>query len=162
MVTLWNLEISEKKREPKRKLFGLDILRWAGGLPHEGVGAEKFGMSLETGETKFLGGISRNDGRDIPEVPEKFENKKSLRSIFGPYFCAIFYGQKASLLRFGWRPGRLRQKIAATSDCNFWCSQPRTILFCLQVQISKNLLRCSLFRNGIEILPENFLRMICV
>ena len=40
--------ISGKKKEPKPKLFGLDILRWCGGLPRERVGAKKFGMSFET------------------------------------------------------------------------------------------------------------------
>ena len=46
------------------------------GLPCEGVGAEKFGMSLEPGNPNFLGGISRGFCRDIPEVPEKFEKEK--------------------------------------------------------------------------------------
>ena len=49
---------SGKKKEPKPKLLGPDILRWGGGLIREGVGAEKFGMSLETRETIFFfGGI---------------------------------------------------------------------------------------------------------
>ena len=55
------------------------------GLPREGVGAKKFGMSLKTqGNQTF--------GRDISgfllgcpaQVPEKFE-RKSLCSIFAPY-----------------------------------------------------------------------------
>ena len=53
---------SGPKKEPKPKLLSPDIFRLGRGLPCEGVGAKKFGMSLET--------------RDIPEVPEKFENKK--------------------------------------------------------------------------------------
>ena len=39
---------SRKKKEPKPKLLGPDIFGWGGGLPREGVGAKKFGMSFET------------------------------------------------------------------------------------------------------------------
>ena len=60
---------SGKKKEPKPKLFGPDIVGWGGGLPREGVGAKKFGMSFETqGKQTFW--------RDIPGVPEKFEKQK--------------------------------------------------------------------------------------
>ena len=45
---------SELKIEHKLKLLGPDIFRWGGGLPREGVGAKKFGTSLETRETKLL------------------------------------------------------------------------------------------------------------
>ena len=51
---------SGTKKEPKPKLFGPDIFGWGGGLPREGVGAKKFGMSLETREIKLFGGISRD------------------------------------------------------------------------------------------------------
>ena len=37
-----------RKRNPKPKHFSLDIFRWGGGLPREGVGAKKFGMSFQT------------------------------------------------------------------------------------------------------------------
>ena len=67
---------SGKKKEPKPKLFGTDIFGWGGGLPREGVGAEKFGMSLETRETKLFWRDIPGFCRDIPEVPEKFEKKK--------------------------------------------------------------------------------------
>ena len=50
---------SGKKKEPKPKLFGPDIFGWGGGLPREGVGAKKFGMSLEVREIKLF-------WRDIP------------------------------------------------------------------------------------------------
>ena len=60
---------SGKKKEPKPKLIGPDIFGWGRGLPREGVGAEKFGMSLQTRETKHF-------WRDIPGVPEKFEKKR--------------------------------------------------------------------------------------
>ena len=48
---------SGKKKEPRPKLFGPDIFGWGGGLPREGVGAKKFGMSFETqGNQTFLAG----------------------------------------------------------------------------------------------------------
>ena len=50
---------SGKKKEPKPKLFGQDIFGWGGGLPREGLGGEKFGMSLETRQIKLF-------WRDIP------------------------------------------------------------------------------------------------
>ena len=71
-----NANSSGKKKEPKPKLFGPGILRWGGGLPREGVGAEKLGMSLETRETKLFWWDILGFCRDIPEVPEKFEKKK--------------------------------------------------------------------------------------
>ena len=70
---------SGRKNEPKPKLLGADIFRWGGGLPREGVGAKKFGMSFATqGNQTFLGGISRDFQfcRNIPGVPEKSENKQ--------------------------------------------------------------------------------------
>ena len=72
-----NQQKSGKKKEPKPKLFGPDIFGWGGGLPREWVGAEKFGMSLETRETKLFWRDIPGFCRDIPEggVPEKFEQK---------------------------------------------------------------------------------------
>ena len=63
IVTVHNLHSSQKyciynlgtKKEPKPKLFGPDIFRWGRGLPREGVGAKKVGMSLETREIKLFG-----------------------------------------------------------------------------------------------------------
>ena len=72
-----------KKKEPKPKLLGPIFSSGVGGLLREGVGAKKFGMSLETRETKVFGRDTPGLCRDIPEAPEKFE-KKSLCSIFGP------------------------------------------------------------------------------
>ena len=65
--------LSGKKKEPKPKLFGPDIFRWGGGLPGEGVGAKKFGVSLEARETKFFwrdmpgefAGISRKHPKSL-------------------------------------------------------------------------------------------------
>ena len=67
---------SGKKKEPKPKLVGTAIFGWGGGLPSEGLGAEKFGMSLETRETKLFWRDIPGFCQDIPEVPEKFEKKK--------------------------------------------------------------------------------------
>ena len=86
---------SDTRKEPKPKLFGPDIFGWGGGLPREGVGAKKFGMSLETqGNQTFwrdIPGFCRN----IPGVPDKFE-KKGLCSILVPYRLQnISYGTMA-------------------------------------------------------------------
>ena len=53
----------------------------------KGVGAKKLGMSLETRETKLFWRDIPGCGRDIPEVPEKFEKKKNVfnfRSLESP------------------------------------------------------------------------------
>ena len=82
---LFEALISGKKKEPKPKLLGPDISGWGGGLPREGVGAEKFGVSLEARQTKLFWRGIPGFCRDILEVPEKFETKKKLCSIFIPY-----------------------------------------------------------------------------
>ena len=66
---------SGAKKEPKPKLLSPDIFWWGGGLPREGVGAKKFGMSLETQGIKLFWRDIPGFGRDIPEAPEKFEKK---------------------------------------------------------------------------------------
>ena len=68
---------SGTKKEPKPKLLSPDIFWWDGGLPREGVGAKKFGMSLETKETKLFGQDIPGFRWDIPGVPDKFGEKKS-------------------------------------------------------------------------------------
>ena len=65
-----------EENEPKPKLFGPDIFQWGRGLPHEGVGAKKFGMPLETGEIKLFWRDIPGFCRGIPAVPEKLEKKK--------------------------------------------------------------------------------------
>ena len=81
---------SGKKKEPKPKRFGPDIFGWGGGLPREGVGAEKCGMSLETREIKLFGRDIPGFCRDIPEVPEKFETKNFKFNV-GPHINIIFF-----------------------------------------------------------------------
>ena len=92
---------SGTKKEHKPKLLSLDIFWWGTGLPHEGVGAKKFGMSLETREIKFFWRDMLGFCWDIPGVPEKFEKKtcvqssspttivcKTMRDMdSGPYLC---------------------------------------------------------------------------
>ena len=67
---------SGKKKEPKPKLLGPEIFGWGGGLPHEGVGAKKFSMSLETREIKLFWRDIPRFCRDIPGSP------KSLKKMF--------------------------------------------------------------------------------
>ena len=69
----WSCD-SGTEKEHKPKLLSPDIF-WRG-LPREGVGAKKFGMSLETRENKFFGRDIPGSCWDIPAVPEKFEKKK--------------------------------------------------------------------------------------
>ena len=59
----------------KPKHLSPDIFRWGRGLPCEGVGAKKFGMSLETREIKLFGRDIPGFCWDILAVPEKFEKK---------------------------------------------------------------------------------------
>ena len=81
---------SGKKKEPKpTPFFGPDILRWGGGQNCEGVGAKKFGMSLEARETKLFGRDVPGFCRDMPEVPEKFENKTVCVQFSSP-ICVCF------------------------------------------------------------------------
>ena len=72
-------DATETEKEPKPNLLSPDIFRWGRGLPREGVGAKKFGMSLETREIKLF-------GRDIPGCcwRRKSLREKSLCSSFGP------------------------------------------------------------------------------
>ena len=75
--------VRAQKKEPKPKLLGPDILRWGGGLSCEGVGAEKFGMSLETRETKLFGGISR----DFAGISQRRPKSLRKKSFLAPASC---------------------------------------------------------------------------
>ena len=75
---------SGKKKEPKPKLFGPDIFGWGGGLPREGVGTKRFGVSFLRSPVKpnclagypgILAGIC--------QVCLNILRKTSLCSIFG-------------------------------------------------------------------------------
>ena len=73
---LHQISLSSGKKEPKRKLFGLDIFGWGGGLPREGVGAKTFGMSFETqGNQTFW--------RDIPgSLPGYLDDRQITHLIY--------------------------------------------------------------------------------
>ena len=100
--------MSGTKKEPKPKLFGPDIFGWGGGLPRERVGAKKFDTSLETREIKLF-------GRDIPGFwlgyPRGFPKslrKKSLGSIFVPYYVPFLlpnYCKEDPCNPMGWGVG---------------------------------------------------------
>ena len=77
------------EKEHKPKLLGPDIFRWGKGLAREGVGAKKFDMSLETREIKLFWRDIPGFCSDIPAVPDKFEKKTSLCSIFGPHLVGL-------------------------------------------------------------------------
>ena len=68
------------KKEPKPNRFGPDIFGWGGGLPREGLGTKKFGMSLETqGNQTF--------GRDIPGfLPGYPRGARKVSGNFGSYY----------------------------------------------------------------------------
>ena len=76
-----------------------DIFWWGGGLPREGVGAKKFGMSLETQGIKLFWRDVPGFCRDIPEAPEKFEKK-----MFG-------FNSRPQLKRQGSRKGSFEGSI---------------------------------------------------
>ena len=66
-----------RKRNPTQPKFcGPDIFGWGGGLPREGVGAKKFGMSFETHGSQTFWRDIPGFWWDIPGVPKKFEKKK--------------------------------------------------------------------------------------
>ena len=88
-----SIRIQARKKEHKPKLLSPDIFRWGRGLPHEGVGAKKFGMSLETREIKLFWQDILGFCWDIPVVPEKFEKKK-----VSAQFLALKNANKYSLL----------------------------------------------------------------
>ena len=78
---------SGTRKEPKPKLLSLDIFRWGWGLPHEGVGAKKFGKSLETSKIKLFWRDIPGFCWDIPATPEKFEKKKFVFNSRPLFFC---------------------------------------------------------------------------
>ena len=69
-------ETSGTKKEHGPKLLSPDIFGWGGGLPREGMGPKKFGMSFETqGNQTFLAGYPGI----LPGYPggaRKFEKQK--------------------------------------------------------------------------------------
>ena len=68
---------SGTKKEPKPKLLSPDIFWWGGVFHVKGWVPKSSACPSKRGIPGFC--------REIPEAPEKFEKKKRLGSIFGPY-----------------------------------------------------------------------------
>ena len=79
---------SREKRNPNPNFLVRIFAGGVGGLPSEGVGAKKFGMSFETQGNQTFWRDILGFCRDILGVPEKFE-KKSLCSMLVP-ICHFF------------------------------------------------------------------------
>ena len=87
------------QKRAQTRTFGSGYLPvgW-GGLPREGLGAKKFGMSLEAHGKLCFGGISRDFGWDILGVHKKFESKKVCVQCLAPIQKLIihFHGSRGS------------------------------------------------------------------
>ena len=90
------------RKEHKPKLLSPDIFGWGRGLPHERVGAEEFGMSLETRKVKLFGRDIPGFCWDFPAAPEKFEKEKFVLNFWPHIFGCCFF------LRFAACPGLIR------------------------------------------------------
>ena len=91
--------IRHKKKSTNPNFLSLDIVRWGGGIPREGVGAKKFGMPLETREIKLFWRDIPGFCRDIPDVPKKLEKKKFVfnsRPLFKALLLRISVSVSAS------------------------------------------------------------------
>ena len=78
------------EKTAQTKTFESGYFRWGRGLPCEGVGAKKFGMSLKTREIKLFGRDFPGFCWDIPVAPEKFEKKVCVQ--FWPLIVGAFSG----------------------------------------------------------------------
>ena len=74
--------VQARKKEHKLKLLGPDIFRWSGGFPHEGVGAKSSASPSKFRKTNFSVGYPEILVGTSRGVPENFERKTSLCSIF--------------------------------------------------------------------------------
>ena len=130
LVHIWFLE-SGKENGPKPKLFGPDISGWGRGLPREGPGAKKFGMSFETqGNQMFWRDIPGFCG-EIPGAPEKFEKNKFVfnsrplwKGLLFAFFhiCGLRKNVKSSSLErpcFLWKYASVLDSWALKPSCNF-------------------------------------------
>ena len=66
------------KRSPNPSFLVRISSGWVRGFPREGVGAQKFGMSLEIRETKLFGGISQDFAGISRRCPKSLRKKKSV------------------------------------------------------------------------------------
>ena len=86
-IIITEIIVQARNRNPNLNFLVRIFSGGVGGLPREGVGAEKFGMSLETREIKLFWWDIPGFCRDIPEVPEKFEKKKVCVQLSSPNNC---------------------------------------------------------------------------
>ena len=129
------VNIQARKRNPNPNFFGPDILRW-GAQKREGVGAKKFGMSLETKVNKLFRGkrVEKNTkemgkaskicpNRKWEKMAEKSRKKMEIHffGIFRPFFPIFDQGKFATFfpcffLIFVVRP--VFHCVAGPHDCN--------------------------------------------
>ena len=95
---------SGTKKEPKPKLLSPDIFRWGRGLPHEGVGAKKFGMSLETREIKRFWRDIR-DSRDFAWI-SRWCPKSLIKKVCVQFLAPILRGLGIRPHRFSYLGSR--------------------------------------------------------
>ena len=129
----YSQKTSGTKKEPKPKVLSRDIFWWGGGLPREGVGAKKFGMSLETQGIKLF-------WRDIPG----FCN-------FGLIFLRSRPGKPNQ------RKGQNEKFMNFAHFCEFWCfSLGKQARFTLNLCSGMPLRDIPGFCRDIPEVPEKF------
>ena len=69
-------KFSQTRKRAQTRTFESGYFRRGRGLPCEGVGGQKFGISPETREIKLFRRDIPGFCRDIPALPEKSEKKK--------------------------------------------------------------------------------------
>ena len=79
---------SGKRQEAKPELSGPDTLWWGRGLPREGVGAKKFGMTFQTKGNRVFAGISLDFAGISWSCQKVWENRVCVQ-FFAPNTLAI-------------------------------------------------------------------------
>ena len=102
---------SGTKKEHKPKLSSPDIFRWGRCLAHEGVGAKKFGMSLEIREIELSWRISR-DFAGISRQCLKSLRKKSLCSFLFPNSTSFLQHKGARTLGYRWASTGVKKALS--------------------------------------------------
>ena len=89
----WGLR-SGKKKEPKPKLFGPDILGWGGVFHVKGRGPKSSVCPLKPGKPNFFGGISRDFAGISRGCPKSLGKNKF---VFN--FCSVFESRTKQTLQ---------------------------------------------------------------
>ena len=86
------VHIQARKKSTKINFLGPEAARWGGGLPHEGVVAEKFVLSLEL----CLPWVSKRGIWDVPGIlpGSKFVKKKFVRIFRSPHRESVETGSE--------------------------------------------------------------------